>query len=136
MGYNFTAAANPLAIAEQEYATADTIMFTTFTSCIGVIAKKGTQLTAIHLVMTARDGTLFNQVTASRIIFEVLPANYDKVLIIGCTDLWKNPQNNVLNGFNTLRGQIKALEDVQIYNWTSGIYGAHLEGGDIEIDFG
>ena len=86
--------------------------------------------------MTARDGTLFNQVTASTIIFDVLPANYDKVWIIGCTDLWKNPQNNVLNGFNTLKGQIRSLEDVQIYNWTSGVYGAHLEGGDIEIDFG
>lgn len=122
-------------IKEQEYATAESIMFTTFTSCIGVIAKKGTALTAVHLVMKADDETLFDEQAATQVL-SVLPDTYEKVWIIGCTDLWANPQNAVLGGFLKLKAGIKSLEVVQIFSWRPGIYGASISGSDIEVEFG
>ena len=135
MAYQFSLSANPLAIAEQEYATAATVQFTAFTSCIGVIAKKGPMLTGVHLVMTAPDGTLFNQNAATRLMYEVLGNQYDRVCIIGCVDLWRNPQNNVLAAFQKLESMIRSLQVVQTYNFAAGTYGATIDGNDIEITY-
>lgn len=135
MTYQFSQAANAMAIAEQEYATAATIQFTGFTSCIGVIAKKGPLLTGVHLVMSSPSRTVFNQIAATRLMYEVLGNQYDKVCIIGCVDLWRNPQNGVVAAFQKLESMIRSLELVQTFNFAAGTYGATVDGNDIEITY-
>jgi hypothetical protein len=135
MPYNFEPAANVLDIRERQHATAAQIQFSAFTSCIGVIAKNGPMLTAVHLVMVAPDGTRFNRVTATRVIHEILPDQYECVKIIGCIAWWTNPANEVLSAFDTLRGQIRSLELVQLYPFAAGTYGADAIGAEIELTF-
>jgi len=135
MTYQFTQAADAMAIAEQGYATAAAIKFTGFTSCIGVIAKRGGLLTGAHLVLNAPDGTKFNQNAATRLIYEVLGNQYDKIWIIGCVDIWRTPANGVLAAYEKLTSMIRSLEVVQHYNFADGTYGAQIEDDDIDITF-
>lgn len=136
MPYTFSAATNVLKIAEQEYGSGAEISFTKFTSCIGVIAKKGSTLTAAHLVMKAKDKdeTLFGTGTAADLL-ALMPDTYDKVTIIGCIALWENPQNNVQAAFQKLTAGLKTLEKVQQYPLASGTYGAKVDGDDIELTY-
>ena len=55
MPYVFTQATDTEAIAEREWGKADEIMFTAFTSCIGIMAIKDDQVIGVHL--TLRDDT-------------------------------------------------------------------------------
>ena len=73
MPYTISKATDPLKINEQEYASATKIKFTAFTSCIGVIAKMGATLTAIHLVMVANDESIFDVEDATKVL-ELLKA--------------------------------------------------------------
>jgi hypothetical protein len=86
MPYTITQATDPLNIKEQEYASGPKIMFTKFTSCIGVIAKKGATLTAVHLVIIAKDESTFdaNDVPA---VLKLLGPAPDAVTIFGHS-LW------------------------------------------------
>jgi hypothetical protein len=134
MPYKLKGGTDPANIAEQEYATSSTIGFTTFTSCIGVIAKKGSELTGIHLVMVADDHSTFDEQAATA-VHQALPDTYDKVSIVGCINLWENPDNGVRAAFQKLSGGIKSLEKVQVYDRDFGIYGATIEGSDIKVTF-
>ena len=100
-----------------------------------MIAKKGGLLTGAHLVRNAPDGTKFNQNAATRLIYEVLGNQYDKVWIIGCVDIWRTPANGVLAAYEKLTSMIRALEVVQHYNFADGTYGAQIDGDDIDITF-
>ncbi len=120
-----------MAIAEQEYATAGTIQFTAFTSCIGIISRSGTQITGIHLVIKSADDTLFNDAVIP-VITGIL-GNYDQVWVIGRTGLWENPQNGVNVAYDHL---IAALTNPAIYPLADGTYGARLDAqGNLELTF-
>ena len=132
MPYTISKATDPLKIEEREYASAKKIMFTAFTSCIGVIAKQGATLTAIHLVMVDKDENMFvgNDVTK---VLNLLPPAHDAVTIFGCIALWENPANKVLPAFQKLTGTFKTFKKYQQYTFGKGTYGASIDGDDIEI---
>ena len=132
MPYIIRETTNPLQIKEQEFASAKEIKFTPFTSCIGVIAKKGAKLTAVHLVMVADDGSYFNR-NAATTVLDNLPEEPDVVTIIGCIDLWVSPANGMSAAFEQLTGKLKTLKKEQLED---GTYGAKIKGDDIEITRG
>lgn len=134
MPYKLREASNGLSIKEQEYASAAEIKFTMFTSCIGVIAKKDSSLTAVHLVMKADDDSIFDANAAVNVL-ALLPKSPDAVTIFGCCSLWENPQNNVVAGFQKLVGSLKSVTKYQQHTFGQGSYGAQIDGSDIEITY-
>lgn len=128
--YKLTKASNPLAIAEREYASAPKIQFTTFTSCIGVIAKDGNTLTAVHLVMiTAKEHT-FNTSDAAKVLAR-LPKKADAVTIVGSIDMWESGNGDVLTaGFQKLASR---LENVKKDYRGDGKYSASIVNGEIVV---
>jgi len=127
--YTITEAADPLNIREAEFASATEIKFTTFTSCIGVIAKKGATLTAVHLVMLDKHDIKFTATDVSTVV-DVLPGAPDAVTIMGCIDLWANSVNGMSAAFEKLTGTFKTLKKDQRED---GIYGAKIDGNTIKI---
>jgi len=101
--YTFKRAQNSLDIKEQLYATARAIKFSTFDSCLGVIARKGGLLTGVHLVMygtdltlspdqqlafSKRGGATFDNITVPKVL-NLLPARLlDEAVLCGFTELW------------------------------------------------
>ena len=135
MPYTLRPAADAMAIAEQEYATAQEIRFTAFTSCIGVIARQGPNLTAVHLVMRADDDSPFDTPAVLAVLAR-LTAHYDSAWIIGCTDLWENPQNDVLAAFGQLVAGIRCSEAVKRFPLAPSTYGARVDAdGDLELTY-
>ena len=136
MPYTISKTTNPLKINEQEYASGSEIKFTAFTSCIGVIAKKGTELTAVHLVIVAKDGSIFcaNDVPA---VVNLLPKTPDAVTIFGCIDVWNNPANGkeLHEAFQKLTAELKTSKKYQQHEKDLGTYGAKIDGDDIKITF-
>jgi len=133
MSYKFNKAGNPMSIKEQEYGSGSEIKFTKFTSCIGVIAKKYDVLHAVHLVMKGKDG-IFDSAAAIDVV-GLLPSLPEKVTIFGCIALWQNPENGVDKAFQKLLASIKSVEKYQQYTFGEGIYGAKIDGKDIEITY-
>jgi hypothetical protein len=132
MAYTLSPAGNAMAIGEREYANAAAIQFTTFTSCIGVIANKGATLTAVHLVMT--DGTSkFRSLEAVDV--HTIIGTATQVSIIGCVGLWRNQENGVRIGFEKLVSKYQNLGIVNLYPLASGTYGAQINAGNIELTF-
>ena len=131
MPYELVEGTNPLQIKEREYASAAEIKFTPFTSCIGVISKKGPTLTAVHLVIIAGDifGSDANDVPA---VLGQLPEPRDAVTIVGCIDVWQNPLNGneLVAAFQKLTGSFKKLTKL---NWGDGTYRAKIEGDAIKV---
>ena len=134
MAYPLTGTTTATAIKEREYATAAVIKFTKFTSCIGVIAKKGDEMTAVHLAMRATDGSDFDTAAATAVL-DLLPKDPDAAAIFGCISMWENPDNRVLAGFQKLTGTLETLTKFQKYTFVDGEYGAKIEDGDIEITY-
>jgi len=54
MAYAYTEAQDAQAVAELQWAKANTVMFTTFTSCIGLMGIKDDKVIGVHLPL--RDG--------------------------------------------------------------------------------
>ena len=84
---------------------------------------------------TAGQSLAIGLIPSTRLMYEVLGNQYDRVCIIGCVDLWRNPQNNVLAAFQKLESMIRSLQVVQTYNFAAGTYGATIDGNDIEITY-
>jgi len=121
MAYNFAPAGNVMAIAEQQYGTAQEVRFTQFTSCIGLLARAGNNVTGVHLVMVSADDTPFDNAAADAAV-ALLPA-YTQVVVIGQTQMW----NDNLNGpYNYLLG---LLANPVIIDVNDGIYGGRVEAG-------
>lgn len=123
MAYTFTQAQNPLAIAEQQWATAETVTFTKFTSCIGVLGYNTTtrRVTGVHLVIISSDGTPFDAAAATQTIS--LLGTYNRSVIIGQTPFW---EDNVPAGYNAL---VKGLRNLTIIPTGDGIYGGRILNG-------
>lgn len=103
MAYTLNPAQDVMAIAEQQFGSGEEIRFTPFTSCIGVIAREGNQVTGIHLVMLSQDDTPFND-DAARLTLRTL-SNYTQVIVIGQIEMWEDnfqqPYQTLINGLNS-----------------------------------
>jgi hypothetical protein len=135
MPYQLKEGKDPLNIAEQEYASGKKLKFTKFTSCIGVVAKKGPTLTAVHLVMVAKDESVFDPNDAVKVL-ELLPPAPDAVAIVGCIDLWEYRPNGVLPAFQKLTGKFQTLKKYQRYAFDTGTPSASInDNDDIKISY-
>jgi hypothetical protein len=113
-GYKLSAAADPMAIKEQEYGSGKSIRFTTFTSCIGIIGKKGDgTLVGIHLVRFSLEGEPFDKEDVPTV--KAALGGASDITIIGQTDFW---EEDLLGAFG---GSVKGGTD-------DGSFGATLDG--------
>lgn len=153
MAYNFIKAKDSNCIGEQEFATATEIKFSKFTSCIGVIAKKGNLLTAVHLVQLGVDKYHskddknpptegFNPNTAAYVTTALLPEKPDAVAIVGFISDWNNPKAvspQTHAGFLKLTGECKQLKKYQTHKildeHNSAVYAAKIVGNEIVITY-
>jgi hypothetical protein len=128
-------------IKEYEYASAKKeILFTAFTSCIGVIAKKGDILTGVHLVAVSneKEAKAFAPNDVEQVL-NVLALPADKVTVFGCIDVWRDPRNGTLSkAFEKLTGTLKT-KALELYHQSLkdiGTYGAEIgAAGEIKIKF-
>ncbi len=96
-GYKLTAAADPKAIKEQEVGSGKSIQFTTFTSCIGIIGKKGDgTLVGIHLVRFSTDGEPFQADDVPAVKAHM--SGLSDIKIIGQTDFWEQELLDAIGG--------------------------------------
>lgn len=136
MPYHIVQAPDVLAIPEEQFGVAQTIQFTKFTSCIGVLAKvKGAnQVIGIHLVMVGLDGS-FNDGGVNAVMAVLNANNYDPTtaIILGQIAYWQTPSNGVSASYQQLVNQ---LRPVQTYQLADGYYGATVDAnGDIELTY-
>jgi hypothetical protein len=96
-GYTLSGAGDAMAIAEQEVGTGKTIRFTTFTSCIGVIGKKGDgTLVGIHLVRFGSHGEPFKEADIPTVKARL--SGLTDITIIGQTDFWEQELLDEIGG--------------------------------------
>ena len=123
MSYNFTQAGNVMNIEEQQYGSAGEIRFSKFTSCIGLIARNGNNVTGVHLVMVSSDDTYFDNAAADAAIR--LLGNYQQVVVIGYTATWAA---NLLDPYQHLIAGLR--KPVIIENEKdNGKYGGRVKNG-------
>ena len=125
MAYSFNMAKDPLNVAEQQYATAEEIRFTMFTSCIGLIARNNAVVTGVHLVMLSEDDTPFDN-NAAQAAVDLL-GEYQEVVVIGQANMW---QHNLSAPYDHLIG---LLENPTIRDLNDGVYGGRVSGDQLQI---
>ena len=121
MSYNFTQAGDVMNIQEQQYGSAGEIRFSLFTSCIGLIARQGNNVTGVHLVIFSSDDTPFDNAAADAAIG--LLGNYQQVVVIGQTGIWAH---NLPGPYQHL---IAGLANPVVLDKNDGIYGGRVENG-------
>lgn len=136
MMYHLTQTGAPLTIEEAEYAIGETVQFTKFTSCIGILSKiKGQQnLMGIHLVIVDQGGNKFNIVTAAQVreLLEIENCDQSTTAIIGQISAWKA---SIRPAFERLVDLLDVPEERQ-YQLGDGSYGGKIgENGTIEISY-
>lgn len=134
MPYTLNQAANVMAIAEREWGVAQTIQFTPFTSCIGVLAKvKGQiQVIGVHLGLYDGQSNPFTAEVVTLIKSVLTNRNYDPatVIIIGQIAVW---EKSAAVPYQTL---LTTLSPVNTYPLANGTYGATINtDGQIELTY-
>jgi hypothetical protein len=93
-------------LTEAKFAEGAEIKFTPFTSCIGVVARYGNVLKAVHLVMISNNKK-FDALNASFVEQYIGDPAPDEIVLFGCIDLWRNSESPEISGaFNTLVGTL------------------------------
>jgi hypothetical protein len=128
--YTLTQAADPMAIAECQWALASAVKFTTFTSCIGVIGQIGQQnILGIHLVAVDSGGNAFDLGDVPQVQAVCTNAGVGSTWIIGGVAYW---ENSLAAAYNAL---VTALNPT-IYSWGDGQYGAEIDAnGQVEFTY-
>ncbi|OSQ36101.1 hypothetical protein TMES_18645 [Thalassospira mesophila] len=125
MAYIFTEAQNPLEVAEREWGKADPIMFTKFTSCIGIMGIKDGKVIGVHLTLM---GTEDEWVTNANIDQAVaLLDGATNPVVIGQIEIWEDTVPGVYQHL------LDTLHPVAIYPKDDGIYGGQNDNGSVKI---
>ncbi len=123
MSYVFTQAANTEAIAECEWGQAVQIMFTGFSSCIGIMGIVGGQIIAVHLPL--RDATA--QATNADVDAAIaLLGAAAQPVVIGHIGLWETTIPAVYQHL------VDTLHPVEQYAYGDGTYGGEIVNGSIQ----
>ncbi|KZB55546.1 hypothetical protein AUP42_03200 [Thalassospira lucentensis] len=126
MPYVFSQAANPLAIAECEYASAAEIRFSTFTSCIGIVGIRNGEVFGIHLPLAVDDF--------------VTNADIDAALV-HCQGLAQTTITGVIGAWTSSRPTVYAYLVAQLGNpaigvdHDEGVYGARVNNGNLVLSY-
>lgn len=134
MSYVLTQTDDAALLPEQRYVRdVDEVLFSRFTSCIGVVVRTGTTLTAVHLVQIDNQDGYFDP-TAARAVLAILGNGFEEACILGCVNDWAHSQNaSIRSGYQTLAAGIQALRICQIYRNNDGIHGAAVAAGRIQV---
>ena len=123
MAYVFTKANDTEAIAECEWGKADEIMFTGFSSCIGIMAIKDNEVIGVHLPL--RDAN--NAVTDADIDTAIgLLDGGTFPVVIGSISAWKASASSVYQYL------LDTLKPVDQFSYGDGTYGGEIVGGKIQ----
>ena len=96
-GYPAFSGGDPNGISEYKYASGETITFIAFTSCIGVVGRKGNVLTGVHLVIvgTGADAEKFSADDVPAVA--ALLSGSDEYAFVGCVETWGLDNNDGMN---------------------------------------
>lgn len=106
------------ALAEKEYATAKIIKFTYLDSCIGVVGRKGDDLTGVHLVLDIEKLDEQADNVAQQIV-DLLQGS-DEVIIVGLIEVWKNGIPGASKIVQTLKQKQKL--NATLHTWSESGY--------------
>lgn len=106
------------ALAEKEYATAKIIKFTYLDSCIGVVGRKGDDLTGVHLVLDIEKLNEQADNVAQQIV-DLLQRS-DEVIIVGLIELWEN--DNMVLGAYAIVQTLKQKLNATLHTWSESGY--------------
>jgi hypothetical protein len=88
MPYAFQQAKDPLAVADQQVATASDVRFTPMAGNLGLLARVGELVTGVHLTALTKDGQAFDFETAYRAVKLLGP--YSQVVVLGFIEAWRD----------------------------------------------
>ncbi|MFH1805188.1 MAG: hypothetical protein ABID63_09915 [Pseudomonadota bacterium] len=127
MAYVFTQAANPQAIAERQWGQGINIMFTYFTSCIGLMGINGNNVIGVHLALHDADDQAVDNADIDAAI--ALLNNATRPVIIGAVAVWERAAPAQYQHLLT------QLQPVEIYAYGDGTYGGEIvnNGGVMSI---
>lgn len=143
MPYTINPTRNPLAIAERQSAqaldvppseegeTRPTVQFTTFTSCIGIVARNraATSVIGVHLAIFDGD-TRFTAADVPIVIASLGDYDPSKVIVFGQISAW---QASVGPAYDALLAE---LPQSQQHRFGDGQYGAGInEANELEVTF-
>lgn len=128
MAYVFTKANDTDKIAEREWGKADPIMFTKFTSCIGIMGVKDGKVIGVHLTMM---GTEKDEWVKDANIDQAVALldNAANPIVIGQIQVWKDTPNTQ----DVYQHLLDTLKPVDEYPLAQGTYGGKVDNGSVEI---
>ncbi|TXH77739.1 MAG: hypothetical protein E6Q88_00500 [Lysobacteraceae bacterium] len=124
MPYTLRHTDTPMRIAEREWAMADRISFTKFTSCVGVLAlSDDNQIIAIHLSLQDEEGNPFTAADVNQVMLVLRDHNYapDSVRVIGQISVWTVSAADAWNALAI------ALDPMSPFPLGDGTYGAMVD---------
>jgi len=130
MAYLYTQANDLAKISEQEYGTGEEIWFTHFDSCIGVIARKGDDVTGVHLVRLSKSESYFDNSAAQGCV-DLLPDAYDDVVVIGLLSEWAESES-VKGGYEHLLSLLTNPTKIQ---YGAGTYGFRVHNSRMQLGY-
>lgn len=126
MAFSFSEADDPQAVAEREWAKADTVMFTKFTSCIGLMGIKDSKVIGVHLPLRDAD----NLVTTGDIDSAIgLLDGAQNPVVIGAVSAWKASVSDVYDHL------VATLTPVEEYSYGDGTYGGSVNGDKVQPEY-
>ena len=133
MAYVLTRARNAMLVQEREYVSGvETMMFSGFDSCIGLITRSGSLLSAVHLVVMDTDCEYFDNVAAATVLDFAKESPYEEACLIGCLDDWTHGESPKLRaGFAKLQSGLKHLGKLETHGFDKGTYGAKVRDSKI-----
>ncbi|MBX2830108.1 MAG: hypothetical protein KTR23_02845 [Rhodospirillales bacterium] len=126
MAFSFSKASNAQAIAEREWASDDAIMFTKFTSCIGLMGIKDSKVIAVHLSLRDTDNLVTDDDVDAAIALLDGAAN---PVVIGAISVWKKSVSDVYDHL------VSELSPIKEYSLDDGIYGGSVNGDKVLPEF-
>ncbi len=124
MAYVFTKAGNDTKIAEREWGKADPIMFTTFTSCIGIMGIKDDKVIGVHLTLMGTEDELVTTANIDQAV--ALLDGAANPVIIGQVEIWADNVSAVYQHLVTI------LKPVDTYPRDDGTYGGRNHQGRVQ----
>ncbi|MEM7157055.1 MAG: hypothetical protein AAF799_29655 [Myxococcota bacterium] len=114
-------------IEELEWGTAAQVAFSRFDSCMGLLGRRGNNVTGVHLVMAA--DRFFDDQAAALAASVVLDCN--EVAVIGNVNTWAG---NLPGPFNVMRQLIGGAWSLKT-DRGRGNYGGRVQGGVLQYSY-
>jgi hypothetical protein len=137
MTYTLDLAKDEMAIGEREYGIGQEVKFTTFTSCIGILALTNeSQIIAIHLALMDEDDWFSSTdiPTIQAVLNDHSNHGEYEIQLVGQISFWESPLNGPLSEAYT--ALVAALNPSKfVSHERDGTYGAKISGGEITVTF-